>query len=171
MFGVTSCSMQGVTSDFSENANTAQEVYITLEGGSGKAHVESPVTVETRDGKLYATLVWSSKNYDYVLVDGVRYENENPGGPSTFTVQVRSLDEPFSFIGDTVAMSTPHEIEYTIIWNTGGKEDAGAGDDDEETDGNKGFGNKPDGYKDPDLLGLSKTGEVALSYAKGCSIN
>ena len=92
-------------------------VDITFEGGSGKAHIESPVTVTTKDGRMYATLVWSSENYDYVIVDGVRYENENPGGRSTFTVPVGNLDEPLTFIADTVAMSMPHEIEYTITWN------------------------------------------------------
>ena len=108
--------MQGVTSNVAASYDSPREVYITMEGGSGKAHIESPVTVNVQGGKSYATLVWNSENYDYIIVDGVKYENENPGGNSTFTVPVEDFDVPLELIGDTVAMSKPHEIEYTITW-------------------------------------------------------
>lgn len=104
-------------------------VEITMEGGTGKAHIESPVMV-TKDAQgMRACLVWSSENYDYMIVDGVRYENENPGGPSTFTIPVATLDEPLDVVADTVAMSKPHEIAYTIVWKTDadGSADAAAG--------------------------------------------
>ena len=45
-------------------------VEVVLEGGSGKATVESPAALEIKDGKASAVLVWSSPNYDYMLVDG-----------------------------------------------------------------------------------------------------
>ena len=166
---VTSCNMQGVTSDIPVKQDGTRQVYITMEGGSGKAHIESPVTVTAKDGQMLATLVWSSKNYDYVLVDGVKYVNENPGGNSTFTVPIRNLDEPFTFTGDTVAMSTPHEIEYTIIWDTGPWADTGA-QDDQNIPGNAGFGSRPSDYKEPVIPGYEKTGEVPVSYAQGFSI-
>ena len=35
-----------------------------------------------------------------------------------FTVPVASLEEPFPVVADTVAMSTPHEIEYTSTFET-----------------------------------------------------
>lgn len=177
MFAVTSCNSQGVTSDIWEINETPEKaedstkrVDITFSGGSGRAHVESPVTVTTKDGKSYATLVFSSKNYDYVIVDGQKILNENPGGNSTFTVPVKSLDEPFVFIADTTAMSKPHEIEYTITW---GASDGSADDIGEEEDSagsEKKFGQKPADYKEPDIADLTKTGQLELAHAKGFAI-
>ena len=43
---------------------------VTLEGGSGRATVESPATLTVADGAMTATVVWSSPNYDYMLIDG-----------------------------------------------------------------------------------------------------
>ena len=120
---VTSCGGQGVPSveekavqvapDSAENG--IFQVGITMEGGTGRAFIESPVTITAADGKMSAVLIWSSENYDYMIVDGVRYDNENPGGKSTFTIPVSTLEEPLSVIADTTAMSKPHEIAYTIL--------------------------------------------------------
>lgn len=76
--------------------------------------MDSPAKVVIKDGKITATVVWSSPNYDYMLVDGTKYLNENKGGNSTFTIQVSGFDCDIAVVGDTVAMSTPHEIEYTL---------------------------------------------------------
>ena len=166
MFAVTSCSTQGVTF---KNADGTQEVNITFSGGSGKAYVESPVTVTTTGGRSYATLVFSSENYDYVIVDGEKILNENPGGKSTFTVPVKSLDEPFVFIADTTAMSKPHEIEYSITWNAADAPDEGSGEE-EDTSGAGKFGQKPEDYVEPDIPGLKKTGQLELAHAKGFAV-
>ena len=48
-------------------------VEVTLEGGSEKQTVESPAKLEIKDGKVQAELVWSSPNYDYMIVDGEKY--------------------------------------------------------------------------------------------------
>ena len=76
--------------------------------------MDSPAKVVIKDGKITATVVWSSPNYDYMLVDGTKYLNENKGGNSTFTITVSGFDCDIAVVGDTVAMSTPHEIEYTL---------------------------------------------------------
>ena len=89
-------------------------VKLSMEGGTGKAYIESPVTVTVKDGVAYATLVWSSKNYDYMLVNGDKYLNESEGGNSTFTVPIDGIPSDMQVIGDTTAMSVPHEIEYTL---------------------------------------------------------
>lgn len=65
---------------------------------------------------MSATIVWNSKNYDYMLVNGNKILNQNNGGKSTFTFEFEKLDEPFTVIADTVAMSVPHEIEYTLTF-------------------------------------------------------
>ena len=90
------------------------EVEVAMEGGSGKASVDSPAKLAVKDGKATLTVVWSSEYYDYMLVDGEKYEPVNTEGNSTFEIPVSKLNEPFTVIGDTTAMSQPHEIEYTF---------------------------------------------------------
>ena len=63
---------------------------------------------------MTAALEWSSPNYDYMLVDGEKYLPVNTEGNSVFEVPVTAFDEAVTMIGDTVAMSTPHEVEYTV---------------------------------------------------------
>ena len=91
---------------------------ITFEGGSGRASIESPVTINVQGGKVTADIQWSSPNYDYMIVDGEKYLPVNTEGNSVFRIPVTAFDEPLTVIGDTVAMSTPHEIEYTITFHS-----------------------------------------------------
>ena len=90
---------------------------VTLEGGSGRATVDSPAVLTVADGKMTATIVWSSPNYDYMIVDGEKYLPTNTEGNSTFEIPVAALGTPLSVVADTVAMSTPHEIEYTLTFS------------------------------------------------------
>ncbi len=92
---------------------------VTMEGGSGKASIESPAEVVFNDGIYYATIVWSSPNYDYMIVDGKEYLPVNSEGNSTFLIPVLAWDEGFEVIGDTIAMSEPHEITYTLTFKSG----------------------------------------------------
>lgn len=89
---------------------------VVLEGGSGRATVDSPAALTVADGKMTATIVWSSPNYDYMIVDGEKYLPTNTEGNSTFVIPVAALGTPLSVTADTVAMSTPHEIEYTLTF-------------------------------------------------------
>lgn len=99
-------------------------VEVALEGGSGKATVESPAVLEIKDGKASAVLVWSSPNYDYMLVDGEKYERTNTEGNSTFEIPVSGFDYQIPVVGNTVAMSTPHEIEYTLQFDSASVKEA-----------------------------------------------
>ena len=90
---------------------------VTLEGGSGRATVDSPAALTVADGKMTATIVWSSPNYNYMIVDGEKYLPTNTEGNSTFEIPVSALGVPLSVVADTVAMSTPHEIEYTLTFS------------------------------------------------------
>ena len=98
-------------------ADGAYTCNVTLEGGSGKASVESPAALTVADGKMTATIVWSSPNYDYMIVDGEKYLPTNTEGNSTFEIPVAALDTALSVTADTVAMSKPHEIEYTLSFS------------------------------------------------------
>ncbi len=87
---------------------------IALEGGSGRASLASPTELEVFDGRGVVKLVWSSSNYDYVVLSGKKYLPTNKGGDSTFVVPVTAYDEPVAFIGDTTAMSEAHEVDYSF---------------------------------------------------------
>lgn len=93
-------------------------IALTFEGGSGKAEILSPADVTVTEGTVTATLTWSSPNYDYMIVDGEKYLPVNTEGNSVFEIPVTVFDEPVTVIGDTVAMSKPHEIEYTLTFHS-----------------------------------------------------
>ena len=90
-------------------------VAVTLSGGSGRATVQSPAKLEVEEGNAYITIRWSSPFFDYMVVDGVRYEFLSNQEGSEFRFPVTVVDSPFPVTADTVAMSTPHEIEYTLL--------------------------------------------------------
>lgn len=91
-------------------------VEIAFEGGSGKAQILSPVTVKVTGGEATAAAQWNSPNYDYMLVDGKKYLPVNQEGDSLFEIPVLCFDQPMQVVGDTVAMSKPHEVEYEITF-------------------------------------------------------
>lgn len=93
-------------------------VNVTLEGGSGRATVDSPARLVVSDGKAVAHIVWSSPNYDYMLVDGERLEPINAEGNSEFEVPVAGFDYAMPVTADTTAMSKPHEIDYTLNFDS-----------------------------------------------------
>ena len=97
-------------------ADGAYTCDVTLEGGSGRATVDSPAALTVAEGKMTATIVWSSPNYDYMIVDGEKYLPTNTEGNSTFEIPVAALGTPLTVTADTVAMSKPHEIEYTLTF-------------------------------------------------------
>lgn len=90
---------------------------VTLEGGSGRAGVESPAVITVTDGRAVALIIWSSSNYDYMKVNDDRYEPVYSEGNSTFEIPVSSFDRKIAVIANTIAMSQPHEVEYTLFFD------------------------------------------------------
>ena len=113
-----------------------------LQGGSGKAFVETPCPVYEKEGILCALITWSSDHYDYMIVGGEKLLPVNTEGNAQFMVP---LGSPEGIAGegagiesaesgsmealsdalngrtleidvqaDTTAMSTPHLIDYTL---------------------------------------------------------
>ena len=113
--------------DMSTLADGSYTVELTMEGGSGRASIQSPTKITVADGAATATLEWSSPNYDYMLVNGEKYLPVNTEGNSVFEVPVEALDAPVTMIGDTVAMSTPHEVEYTVTFHSNTLQSAESG--------------------------------------------
>lgn len=104
-----------------ESLSLADGVYtadVTLGGGSGRASVESPATLTVAGGKVTAKIVWSSKNYDYMKVDGEKYDAVIEDEHSTFEIPVAGFDWALPVIADTTAMSEPHEIDYTLKFDS-----------------------------------------------------
>lgn len=93
-------------------------VEVTLEGGSGKSSVESPAKLTVENGKAFAEIVWNSPNYDYMIVDGEKVLPLNTDGNSSFKIPVSEFDSKIDVKADTTAMSEPHEIEYTLYFNS-----------------------------------------------------
>ena len=93
-------------------------VDVTLSGGSGRASVESPAKLTVSGGVLTVTIVWSSSNYDYMLVDGVQYDPVNTEGNSVFELPLNTFDTPVAVQADTTAMSQPYLIDYTLTFDS-----------------------------------------------------
>ena len=131
LLGMCGCSSQAFVSEQQTETVLTQEetgwefqdgtyqMEVELLGGSGRASVTSPAKVEIKDGKAVATLEWSSPNYDYMVVNGEKYLPVNTEGNSVFRIPVEAFDRDITVIADTVAMSTPHEIEYTLNFHAG----------------------------------------------------
>ena len=113
--------------DMSALADGSYTIELTMEGGSGRASIQSPTQITVADGAATAILEWSSSNYDYMLVNSEKYLPVNTEGNSVFEVPVEALDAPLTMIGDTVAMSTPHEVEYTVTFHSDTLQNAESG--------------------------------------------
>lgn len=92
-------------------------IELTFEGGSGKAEILSPASLSVSENNITAEVQWNSPNYDYMIVNEEKYLPVNSEGNSVFEIPVLTFDKPMEVIGDTVAMSRPHEVEYTLIFH------------------------------------------------------
>lgn len=90
---------------------------VQLEGGTGKATITSPAEVTVKDGNIVGLIEWSSPNYDYMIVKGQKYFPVNSEGNSVFEIPIDALNSPIDIIADTTAMSSPHEVAYTLTFS------------------------------------------------------
>ena len=51
-----------------------------------------------------------------MLIGDEQYLPVNEEGNSVFVIPVAYFDQPIDVVGDTVAMSSPHEIDYAITF-------------------------------------------------------
>ncbi len=93
-------------------------VCVSVEGGSGKASIQSPAKLTVENGSAYVQIVWSSSNYDYMSVDGEKYYPVSSEPGATFEIPVMCFDRKIPVSADTTAMSTPHEIKYTLYFSS-----------------------------------------------------
>lgn len=92
-------------------------IELALKGGSGRAGVDSPAMLTVSGGQMTATIVWSSPFYEWMQVDGVRYSPIRTDGNATFVIPI-TMDADIPVSAQTVAMSEPHVIEYTLYFDS-----------------------------------------------------
>ena len=93
-------------------------IEVSLTGGTGRSSVQSPAMLEIENGIMTAEIVWSSNSYDYMEVDGEEYYPVSGEEYSTFLVEIPALDTDIPVLAETLAMSEPHLIEYTLKFDS-----------------------------------------------------
>lgn len=94
---------------------------VTLQGGSGRASIQSPAELLVQDGEITAELVWNSPYYEFMLVGESQYDPIDPEQNrqekrSVFEIPVE-LNQEMAVRASTVAMSEPHLVEYTLYFD------------------------------------------------------
>ena len=116
----TSLSAAGLLSfsELSEIPDGSYWIRVSMTGGSGRASISSPTGFYVKDGQATADIHWSSASYDYMKLDGVRYDAfTDAAGHSAMTIPVSALDAAIPVLADTTAMSKPYEIEYQLSFD------------------------------------------------------
>lgn len=105
-------------SELSEIPDGSYWIRVSMTGGSGRASISSPTGFYVKDGQATADIHWSSASYDYMKLDGARYEAfTDAAGHSAMTIPVSALDTAIPVLADTTAMSKPYEIEYQLTFD------------------------------------------------------
>ena len=80
--------------------------------------MQSPAKLTVAGGEAYAEIIWSSNKYDYMIVGGEKILPTDTEEFSVFDIPVSGFDYNMKVSADTTAMSTPHEIEYTLYFDS-----------------------------------------------------
>ena len=91
-------------------------INVALEGGSGRASVQSPAELTVENGQMTVKIVWSSKNYDLMVVDGTEYTPTYENDLSVFEIPLSDFNTSIAVQAETTAMSQPHMIDYTLTF-------------------------------------------------------
>lgn len=105
-------------SELSEIPDGSYWIRVSMTGGSGRASISSPTGFYVKDGQATADIHWSSASYDYMKLNGARYEAfTDAAGHSAMTIPVAALNTAIPVLADTTAMSKPYEIEYELSFD------------------------------------------------------
>lgn len=94
------------------------QIDVVLGSEKGKAQVDSPALLTITDGQAYATIVFSSGKYDYVIADGQKQEAVEGAEKATFILPVSTLDRKVPITADSTVMIPATEIEYTLTFDS-----------------------------------------------------
>ena len=93
-------------------------IEVTLTGGTRLVSIWSPTLLTVHaDGSATLWAVWRRDKYDYMLVNGKRFEAEINNGRSEFEIPVESICRPLTVVADYTGGSAPEETEYTITFD------------------------------------------------------
>lgn len=84
----------------------------SFEGGTGKTKLTCE-GITVKNGKTYATIKFSSDKFTKLVADGIEYQPISNDGGSFFEIPA-TLNKDMTITGTTMAMTEPHDIEYTI---------------------------------------------------------
>lgn len=88
------------------------QAVVDCQGGSGRGGVREAL-VQVSGGQMTKVLLYmSSGNYDYAVLNGVRADYQLVDGKSVFEFDFPGYE--FDLTADTVAMSEPHEVDYSL---------------------------------------------------------
>lgn len=90
---------------------------VALSGGSGRAAVNSPAAIRISGNTAEATVIWSSPYYEYMRIDGVTYYPLLTEGNAAFEIPI-VFDREIAVTAQTIAMSEPHQIDYTLYFDS-----------------------------------------------------
>ena len=79
------------------------EAELSLEG-KGRLKLISPMKIEVKNGKAEGLLVFDSSNYDYIIINGVRYDALEGEEKSSFLIPVEVFDAAIPMTADSVAI-------------------------------------------------------------------
>lgn len=105
------------TTDIVDNSTTLADGSYTpdsfsFSGGTGKVKITC-TSVRVEDGLAYAEIRFSSSKYGYVKANAETYYPLSTDDGSVFEIPIE-LNKNNKILGMTTAMSSAHEIEYTI---------------------------------------------------------
>lgn len=133
---------------------------ITVSGGTGKVTITCP-QITVKGGKAYGNIVFSSKYYTKIKVNGETYNGTTVGTTAVFAEVPIELNMDMEITGTTTAMSAAHDIIYTIKVNLPEPvTDAGTETVDNTTD------IKDNSYKPDSFTYSGGSGKVKISCSK-----
>ncbi len=149
------------------------QIAVSLEGGTGKATILSPVALSTEDGQTYAHFVWTSSNYDLMVVDGIEYRPVSLEPGSTFVIPIEPDQHDLEIQAQTTAMSEPHLINYTVHFGVEpSSSTAGMAADAGTATAADASAAQIANFRNTDLgNGWQPTGEIKLDYARCFSLD
>ena len=115
----------------------------SFSGGSGRVAITCE-QVWMENGQAMASIAFSSPHYTYVKVEGIEYPCTNDENRSVAVIPV-NLNENMEISAQTTAMSTPHEISYSLYIGLGAP--------------------------DNEISGLKWRNSLALKYAEGFTVD
>lgn len=132
-----------------DGSYTIEAEQFSFSGGTGKVKITCG-GVRIENGRSYALIQFSSKNYTKIKAGGVEYETELSAGKAQAEIPVK-INGVTDISGCTEAMSEPHWVDYQITITL--PEGSGSGGDkDDNKDDSGDDSKKPDDTKPDQTL-------------------